>query len=182
MNLTKSPTPEEYEKEVSRINMVWEKAREDLRYHEGQNASNQRSTCPGFDYGECPKWKARSQEILNTVQKPKYEAIMSQAKQDLEDYQNQVISIRDLENKRKIEEHLAEQAQIIEDRITETFRVQSEAFMKLQQASTVTSDQTFVQTVNTSTDKGFVEQETLQSPQGLQGSFFPIMMLGVMLG
>ena len=162
---------------------------ESKSYVERQNASNQMSRCPGFDawcgkgVSCCDKWKRESNDRAN-VKIAGIESQISSAQTDLENYQKEVIAVRDLENKRKIEEHLAEQAQLIEDRIAETFRVQTEEFMRATQANTISNletDQTLVQSVSTSTDRGFVEQKTLQSPQGLQGSFFPIMMLGVML-
>jgi hypothetical protein len=190
MILTQVPTSDQYEAEVSRLGLNIKNAREKYDSR-ARSLDRSASTCPGIRgwrvpgrLTECDAWKADGVKLWNQ-ERISLSAAISAANKQLEDYQNAVISIRDLENKRKIEEHLAEQAQLIEDRIAETFRVQAEEFMRATQANTVSNvetDQTLVQTVSTSKDKGFVETQTLQSPQGLQGSFFPIMMLGVMLG
>ena len=184
--LSRIPTSEEYEDEVNRLGDLIRKAQNDhdTRYRV-LVTKRQGSACAGIrgwrakGYPECQAWKDDGVREWDQ-ERPSLQNSIESSKQNLKDYQNAVIAVRDLENKRKIEEHLAEQAKLIEDRIAESFRVETEKFMAIQESNSVSNDQTLVQTVNTSTDRGFIAEEKLQSQQGLQGSFFPIMLLGVM--
>jgi exonuclease VII large subunit len=189
--LTQVPSKEEYESQVSRIEDKLVKAKQDYDYHYNrQMIHHQASKCAGMrgftgGMSSCDWWKLQARNTWNNEMKPKYQGQIDSAKRELEEYQDQVLSVRDLENKKRIEEHMAEQARLLEEQIAETFRVEAEKYMSVvSEANNVTSDQTLTQQVGVSKDIGYnadVVGQGKSNQQGLDGSFFPIMLLGVML-
>ena len=188
------PTTEEYNSKIAEFQSRLNKIQEDMVYNQWQYVDKKkqlevitRSGARGCRGGgtSCLTYIDEQKRIFQEQIKPKLDSQKNQAMQELKEYQQAVISVRDLKNKQAIERQLSEQAKIIEDRISETFRVEAEKFMSVvSQANNVTSDQTLTQDVNIRDDVGYnanIVTQGKSNQQGLDGSFFPIMLLGVML-
>ncbi len=136
VTVTKIPSQEEYEKELSRINQKYLKAQKDLKYHQHQNQGNQMSHCSGMSGTECAKWKKQSAKELETIHAPRYNGEMQSAKQELENYQSSVAKLQTEKKQAELNAELARQQKIIEDNIRETFRIETEKMQALSDALT----------------------------------------------
>jgi len=137
VTVTKIPSQEEYEETLNKINAKFQKAQEDLRYHEHQAQGNQMSKCSGMrgytgGMKSCDYWKMQSMKIFNEEKKPEIENQINAARAEAEKYQADVARLQTEKKQAELNAELARQQKIIEDNIRETFRIETE---KMQAAS-----------------------------------------------
>jgi len=110
---------QQYEANINRLNGQIAEAQRMANYWQRDKESNFRSTCAGFDYGECDKWKVRQAEIRDERIRAELDKA-EKYKQEIWDYQKEQARLEQDAQVEAVRQAIADQVRLEQERIQQS--------------------------------------------------------------